>query len=183
MPFLDVQQIVDRFAEFGATVTPDILELWDKIGVPTSPSFNLTRASLAETLSRAGYPTTRPVLDNAATAGTGPKFRRYGNYALTEWGCGLAWAQARCGAEVSSTSEDRSAVAIAARRAQLKVARDTRDKMRADGVPMGRAKSAVVGKVKSRRQRPPDDPPYVPSAKANCRRRKAHLEAAPSAPA
>ena len=75
------------------------------MALPTDLNTLLTRAALADALTRAGYPTAPATLATRATRGGGPPFRRFGRVPLYRWGDALEWAQSRLGPLVHSTSE------------------------------------------------------------------------------
>jgi len=70
----------------------------------------LSRAEAAEHLTSRGLPITRLTLQKMATTGGGPLYRRFGTRAVYEAEHLDAWAAAKMGAPLHSTSE-RSAAA------------------------------------------------------------------------
>jgi hypothetical protein len=86
-----------------------ILAIADKIGMrwryPTDLDTLLTRAALADALTKAGYPTARATLAMRATRGGGPRYRLFGRVPLYRWGDALEWVRSRLGRVVRSTSE------------------------------------------------------------------------------
>jgi hypothetical protein len=75
------------------------------MALPTDLDTLLTRAALADALTKAGYPTARATLATRATRGGGPPYRRFGRVPLYRWGDAVEWAQSRLGPVVHSTSE------------------------------------------------------------------------------
>lgn len=73
--------------------------------VPADRDALLTRAKTAETLTEAGFPTSKATLATKASRGGGPPFRRFGAKPLYRWGDSLDWAQSRLGPPMRSTSE------------------------------------------------------------------------------
>lgn len=65
----------------------------------------LRRREAAAFLTSEGYPTANSTLAKLASIGGGPKFVKYGRYALYESDDLLAWAKDRAGEKVASTSE------------------------------------------------------------------------------
>jgi len=92
--------------------------------IPDDPDTRLTRVDCAAALTAAGFPTSPKTLATKASRGGGPPFRRWGAKPLYSWGSTLAWAQARLGPPIHSTSEadappqDRPAVPAPAPRRQ-----------------------------------------------------------------
>jgi hypothetical protein len=75
--------------------------------IPSNPDALLTRRKTAAALTEAGYLTAYNTLGRMAHHGTGPRFYKFGNYALYRWRDALAWAEAKLGAPRSSTREGR----------------------------------------------------------------------------
>jgi hypothetical protein len=75
------------------------------MALPTDLDTLLTRAALADALTKAGYPTARATLATRATRGGGPPYRLFGRVPLYRWGDALAWVQSRLGPLIRSTSE------------------------------------------------------------------------------
>jgi hypothetical protein len=69
------------------------------------PAARLTRAQLAEALTRRGYKTAPATLAALATRGGGPPFAKFGSHVQYVWGNALAWAEHRTSKTVYSTSE------------------------------------------------------------------------------
>jgi hypothetical protein len=70
-----------------------------------SPESMFTRDRGAAALSDLGYPVTKATLATLASRGGGPLYRRFGKRVLYRWSDLVAWAEARCTASRSSTSE------------------------------------------------------------------------------
>jgi hypothetical protein len=83
----------------------------DKRSLPRPPAANidpdmlLTRKAAAAALTKAGFPTTEKTLATKASRGGGPPYRKFGPRAIYQWGETLAWAWARLGGPIGSTSE------------------------------------------------------------------------------
>jgi hypothetical protein len=73
--------------------------------IPNDPDALLTRKGAAEALNAAGFPVAEKTLATKATRGGGPPYRRFGARPLYRWADALAWAQAKLGPTVTSTSE------------------------------------------------------------------------------
>jgi hypothetical protein len=71
------------------------------------PDSVLRRSELAEALTARGFPTTIGTLANLAIRDSGPPFRKYGRIPIYRWDHALAWAEARAGELLQSTSEYR----------------------------------------------------------------------------
>jgi len=73
--------------------------------VPENPDTLLTRPQFGAALRAAGFPIADKTLATRASRGGGPPYCRFGPRVLYQWGPGLAWAQSRLSAPISSTSE------------------------------------------------------------------------------
>jgi len=69
------------------------------------PDAMLTRDKSAEALSKLGYPVTKATLATLASRGGGPLYHRFGKRVLYRWDNLVNWAEARCSAPRSSSSE------------------------------------------------------------------------------
>jgi hypothetical protein len=69
------------------------------------PNTILHRPAAAAALTAAGYPTAASTLATKATRGGGPRFQKFGKFAVYRWGDLLAWAEGRLGPSVTSTAE------------------------------------------------------------------------------
>ena len=70
-----------------------------------SPDAMFTRDKGAVALSDLGYPVTKATLATLASRGGGPLYRRFGKRVLYRWSDLVDWAEARCTASRSSTSQ------------------------------------------------------------------------------
>jgi hypothetical protein len=70
-----------------------------------SPDSMFTRDKGAVALSDLGFPVTKATLATLASRGGGPPYRRFGKRALYRWADLVAWAEARCSASRSNTSQ------------------------------------------------------------------------------
>jgi hypothetical protein len=73
--------------------------------IPDDPDARLTRDAAAEALTEAGFPVRKATLATLASRGGGPPFRKFGTRPIYRWGDLVAWANARLGPVVRSTSE------------------------------------------------------------------------------
>jgi hypothetical protein len=65
----------------------------------------LSRREAAAALTAAGYKTAAATLATRAVRGGGPPYRHYGPRVVYRWGDLVAWARARLGPPIRSTSE------------------------------------------------------------------------------
>ena len=70
-----------------------------------APEALLTRAALAEALTRAGFPITAKTLATKASRGNGPPFQHFGRKPLYQWERSLNWAKERLGPIVFNTAQ------------------------------------------------------------------------------
>jgi hypothetical protein len=71
---------------------------------PIDPEVWLTRSRTAAALREHGFPVAVSTLATKATRGGGPPFRKFGTKPLYRWADVLAWAQAKLGPTVTSSS-------------------------------------------------------------------------------
>ena len=69
------------------------------------PDALLTRGQLSDALRHLGFEVAPATLATKASRGGGPPYRHFGARVLYRWGDALAWAEAKLGPVVTSTSE------------------------------------------------------------------------------
>lgn len=70
-----------------------------------NPDSFLTRDKAALALSERGFPISKNTLSTLASRGNGPSYRRFGRRVLYRLDDLVSWANARCSASRTSTSE------------------------------------------------------------------------------